>query len=141
MIGPVEVLSTLRRKITEAGAVFVQVVNCRENPYDIIVADHLLHFTEHSLAFAGRRAGFKTIAASDRVIRKELSWIGAATRLDPLERDQPPADAANAAGLAASHVDWLGRQLYQFQTAPLGWSNRESRHLDFRHLAVLADCS
>jgi hypothetical protein len=53
----------------------VQVPDCGRNPYDLVVADHLLHFTLDSLRVTAQRAGFAITLLSDSIVKKELSLI------------------------------------------------------------------
>src|SRR5207302_748942 len=45
VLDPVDTLSQLRARVDTDGHLFVDVPDCGRNPYDLIVADHLLHFT------------------------------------------------------------------------------------------------
>jgi SAM-dependent methyltransferase len=109
LVTPVATLADLRGCLEQEGHLFVQVPDCRRTPYDLLVADHLLHFTLDTLRLAGERAGYRTVALSDSVVNKELSWIGC---LDALAK--PPAAsravAYAAATMARQHVAWLQQQ-------------------------------
>jgi SAM-dependent methyltransferase len=76
VLDPVATLSGLRDRVDNGGHVFVQVPDCGRTPYDLLVADHLLHFTLDSLRLAADRAGYRTTFLSDSLLAKELSWIG-----------------------------------------------------------------
>lgn len=116
LIAPVATLAELRGRVAEDGHLFVQVPDCRKTPYDLLVADHLLHFTLETLRLAGERAGYRTVALSDAVVTKELSWIGrpgpAAGANGAAETDASSGpDAAAALDLARRHVGWLAAQV------------------------------
>lgn len=110
LISPVDTLAELRTRLQDTGHLFVQVPDCARTPYDLLVADHLLHFTLATLRLAGERAGYHTVALSDAVVNKELSWIG---RAGP-SSTKAPSDytAARAAmAMAQQHVAWLHAQV------------------------------
>src|SRR5690606_12986585 len=42
---PVKTLVRIRRQLKKNGVLFIQVPNLLENPFDILIADHLSHFS------------------------------------------------------------------------------------------------
>jgi SAM-dependent methyltransferase len=107
VLEPVETLNDLGGRLSPTGHLFVQVPDCRRNPYDLVISDHMLHFTLDTLRFAGERAGFRTQFASDSLLVKELSWLGVAAA------DQPAGmiDPAGELERVQRHVDWLAEQI------------------------------
>ena len=70
MPDPVEVLSYIRNNLLEEnGFLMIQVPNVEENSFDLLVADHISHFTPHSLEQLIKRAGFKKV-------NKTYDWVG-----------------------------------------------------------------
>jgi hypothetical protein len=114
LIDPVGTLSILRTRLTENGAAFIEVPDCDVTPYDLIVADHLLHFTRGTLGIAVGRAGYHTLSLSDAVMSKELSWLGNA-QSDCANGVSDPVilveEAANAVRRARRDLAWLRAQL------------------------------
>jgi trans-aconitate methyltransferase len=55
---PLEMLRQLGSLLERSGRLFVQVPDAMQNPYDFLVADHLMHFTGDTLRFLSRLAGF-----------------------------------------------------------------------------------
>lgn len=72
---PFSILDQLRPKLSSSGQLFVQVPNALENPFDIVVADHLMHFTPRTLAQLIERAGFKIDIFDTTWVTKELSLL------------------------------------------------------------------
>jgi SAM-dependent methyltransferase len=107
VLDPVETLSDLRGRLGPAGHLFVQVPDCRRNPYDLVISDHLLHFTLDTLRLAGERAGFHTDFASDSLLVKELSWLGVAGSARPTAMIDPAGEMERV----QQQVDWLGQQI------------------------------
>ena len=110
LVDPMRSLRDIHGKTGPAGHLFVEVVDCEQNPYDVLVADHLLHFTGTVLDFACRRSGFSTIPHDGPVIRKELTLVG--RKADVPATLPPPAPLS---GLARRHVAWLRDQAAYFQ--------------------------
>jgi SAM-dependent methyltransferase len=105
VLEPIGTLAALAGKLEEAGHLFVQVPDCSSTPYDLLIADHLLHFSSDTLRFAGERAGCTTIALSDAVLPKELNWIGRAGRNTPAPLCPP--DPRLALARARRQLRWL----------------------------------
>jgi SAM-dependent methyltransferase len=111
VLEPVRTLSSLRDRLNPGGHLFVQVPDCGRTPYDLVIADHLLHFTLETLRFAGEQAGFRTVLASDSLLIKELSWLGVDDGAIPAAH----VDPASEVRLAQQHVDWLTEQIAMAQ--------------------------
>ncbi len=109
VIEPVATLRALGGRLADGGHLAVQVPDCDATPYDLVIADHLTHFTSNSLALAIARAGLATRELSDRVLTKELTWVGRAAAAG----DAPAAlrDAAKGRRLAEAGVAWLSAQI------------------------------
>jgi hypothetical protein len=104
---PVQTLSDLGGRLNPTGHLFVQVPDCRRNPYDLVISDHMLHFTLDTLRFAGERAGIRTHFASDSLLVKELSWLGVADSGQPVGMIDPAGELERV----QRHVDWLAQQI------------------------------
>ena len=105
---PVQTLSGLSERLAENGNLFVQVPDCGTTPYDLIIADHLSHFTLATLKYAAQRAGIQPIFLSDTVLRKELTLIG--RKLLNAGRDIDPPNAHSGIRQVERQVDWLRAQ-------------------------------
>ncbi len=77
LVTPVQTLEQLKEHLHTEGFLFIQVPNIVENPFDILVADHLLHFTPDSLSNLLDKAGFEVKLLSTDAASKELSVIAA----------------------------------------------------------------
>jgi SAM-dependent methyltransferase len=107
---PLGMLRQLGSLLESSGRLFVQVPDAIQNPYDFLVADHLMHFTADILQFLSRLAGYETHLLSDRVLVKELSWIGSPERESSNDR-RAAADPGIGAALVERNVKWLTEQL------------------------------
>lgn len=77
---PVETLLDLRKMLSKKGRIFIQVPNVQENPFDILVADHALHFSPETMNEILVRAGFEIEELTTRVIIKEISVLAKAAQ-------------------------------------------------------------
>jgi SAM-dependent methyltransferase len=103
---PVEILADLRPKLAPGGRLFVQVPNAAANAMDLVVADHMSHFTPATLARLTTRAGFEVETVSTLWIGKELSMIA---RVAPQILPPAATDAAQAISDVRHQIAWLAR--------------------------------
>lgn len=72
---PVAMLRSLRGLIAPGGRLFVQVNNADRTPFDLVVADHMSHFTPQSLGCLVARAGLGVEGVRTDWVNKELSLL------------------------------------------------------------------
>lgn len=72
---PGEVLSVVRDMTKKGGLVFVQIPNVADNPFDIVIADHLTHLAPQNLSLLAQRAGLDLVCLRSDVIPKEVTMI------------------------------------------------------------------
>jgi 2-polyprenyl-3-methyl-5-hydroxy-6-metoxy-1,4-benzoquinol methylase len=105
---PLSMLRTLRGKIAPGGRLFVQVNNAERTPFDLVVADHLCHFTPRSLAYLTARAGFGIETTRTDWINKEISMLAPADS----QRPEPVHDdPAQTIAKIQANVAWLNGML------------------------------
>jgi SAM-dependent methyltransferase len=75
---PAAFLTQLRSKLRGNGMLFIQVPNGAANPFDYVVADHLLHFSPYDLAVLLHRSGFCKIRVFTDWVMKEISLVASA---------------------------------------------------------------
>jgi len=98
---PIDMLALLAGKLAPGGHIVVEVPDREANPYDLLVADHLLHFDRQALRAVGTRAGLVPVSVSQQWVAKELSMLLA--RGGVAEPSQPAQGALDA----SRQVDWL----------------------------------
>jgi SAM-dependent methyltransferase len=105
-VEPVSMLRTLGQKLEPGGRLMVEVNNALQTPFDLIVADHLCHFTPSTLPAMVASAGLNIAMLKTDWIAKELSLVaGNGQRSDQQPVPQPnPADALAA---MRTHLAWL----------------------------------
>jgi hypothetical protein len=82
---PLIELKKIRLNLAKNGLIFIQVPNLEENAFDLLIADHGSFFTEKTISYLLRKAGFKIIHLSEKWISKELSVL--AIKSETLEND------------------------------------------------------
>jgi hypothetical protein len=101
---------TLRdlRPAVGSGSLFIEVCNVEENPFDILVADHLMHFSPDTLALLLLRAGFATQLVSTEWVAKEISLLAQVDAKGQGDAQLTRADyAAQTYSRISAYVDWL----------------------------------
>ncbi|MEO8008180.1 MAG: class I SAM-dependent methyltransferase, partial [Betaproteobacteria bacterium] len=122
---PLSMLATLRGRIACGGRLFVEVNNVSKIPFDLIVADHLSHFTPLSLSHMAARAGYQVEAAKTDWINKEISLLAGVDREAPTsDHDDPRKIIARIEG----DVAWLNGMLKHARTrTPASGTSRSAR--------------
>ncbi|UPY37440.1 class I SAM-dependent methyltransferase [Sediminicoccus sp. KRV36] len=106
-LDPYQTLLALRGNLTPGGHVFIQIPDVSENPFDLLIADHVSHFTPRSLARILGRAGYQVVRLETDWVRKEMSVL--ARLRDPLEAAAPAESDPPA--LAEAQLGWLSGTL------------------------------
>jgi len=106
---PTSLLSSLRKKLKPEGHLFIEVPDCRVNPFMLLVADHCSHFSVESLNLLLLHEGFDPICATGDWLPKEVSLLAR-------KAEQKPE---------ALHLDYsYGKQLEQ----EIAWLSKVSAH-------------
>lgn len=111
---PLRMLQALSRCLVPGGRLFVQVNDVERMTFDLVVADHLCHFSAASLGDLAARAGLRVEALQTDWVNKELSLIAA-----PGDAPAParPGYAASALERAQRATAWLQRMLGEARAA------------------------
>lgn len=110
---PVTMLRTLRNLIAPGGRLFIQVNNVGRTPFDLVVADHLSHFSPGSLTYLVAQAGFVVDSVRTDWVNKELSLLTAAQGSAKVS----VAEGASLALASTQHdVAWLSGMLEHART-------------------------
>ena len=110
---PVAMLRSLRGLVARGGRLFVQVNNAERTPFDLVVADHLCHFTPQSLACLVARSGLGVGDVRTDWVNKELSLLAS----DARQAANPKCEnAATATARVRRDVDWLAGMLEHART-------------------------
>lgn len=99
-----EALEEARSLVAADGRLFVEVPNAATSPFDLLVADHLSHFTPRHLHYLAGRSGLVPTDLRDDVLPKEISMLA---RPGAGEGERPNPDYGRS--LALTTVAWLHR--------------------------------
>ena len=111
VLSPVERLKEAARLLEPNGILFVQVPNVETSPFDLLVTDHLLHFTSSTLRLLAGAAGLRTVKLGNHVIAKELTLLMKPGRAEAVV---PTPD--QGIEVAKNTVAWLGEVLASAQS-------------------------
>jgi SAM-dependent methyltransferase len=103
---PVSALRAVGSILAPGGRLFVEVPNAAANPFDYLVADHMLHFSPASLSALAAKAGYRVDVLATDWVNRELSLTatpGAAITAG--SRHQ----AADVAARIRGQIGWLRR--------------------------------
>jgi 2-polyprenyl-3-methyl-5-hydroxy-6-metoxy-1,4-benzoquinol methylase len=114
---PVSMLRKLRGKVATGGRLFVEVVNVDKTPFDLVVADHLCHFTPRSLAFQVERAGLGVEVVKTDWINKEVSLLAVASPATSIAARNDPLQAI---GRIEGDIAWLHNMLEHARASARG---------------------
>jgi SAM-dependent methyltransferase len=114
---PLAMLGKLRACLSARGRLFVQVNNVERTPFDLVVADHLCHFSPATLGGIVARAGMGVELMKDDWVAKEISLLasrGAAAGTAPVE------NSAAAIARTEAEAAWLVRLFADARVAASG---------------------
>lgn len=103
-VDPYDTLVSLRKNLTGDGILFIQIPNVRDNPFDLLIADHVLHFTPDTLRLIVERAGYEVLSLQTDWVKKELSLLARPAAVQPVPQIRRDISANG-------HVDWLADTL------------------------------
>ena len=131
VLSPGKFLADAAGLLEPGGVLVVEVPDIEASPFDVLVADHVMHFSRATLRYLAERCGLNILALGNLVSSKELTLFATIGE----KRDDVPASApAEGARIAASVVSWIeqvlatarpdrGRRLRSASSAPRlpGW--------------------
>jgi SAM-dependent methyltransferase len=103
-LDPFQALLALRKNLRARGMIYIQVPNVQENPFDLLIADHVSHFSWNSLHAILVRAGYDVVNMSADLVKKELSVL-AMPSSSPLTSAPKPYLPPS---LARDRIKWFG---------------------------------
>jgi 2-polyprenyl-3-methyl-5-hydroxy-6-metoxy-1,4-benzoquinol methylase len=114
-VEPLEVLAAARRRLNAGGSLFVQVNDTGAYPFDMVVADHLTHFTPETLASMVVHAGYRVVNLATDWVTKEISLTA---RVEAsASSTHPTANSRAVVPAVRREIDWLDRVAQAAQDA------------------------
>lgn len=102
MPAPLRTLADAVERLGAGGLLFIEVPDLETSPFDLLVADHLMHFTRATLEAVAGRAGVAIVSIGNQVVPKENTLLGRRGLATA-----PPLDPAPGVRLAHATVGWL----------------------------------
>jgi 2-polyprenyl-3-methyl-5-hydroxy-6-metoxy-1,4-benzoquinol methylase len=115
---PAAALADLRPKLNEGGCLFIEVPNGEATPFDLLIADHVSHFTRNDLARLIGRAGMGASAIADDWVTKELSTV--ALPQGPIAPLPAAATPAQVLERVRAQIAWLHAVIEEARQAARG---------------------
>ncbi|MBV5333807.1 class I SAM-dependent methyltransferase [bacterium] len=103
---PAAVAAMLAGKLTAGGLLLMQVPDLRDNPFDLLIADHATHFTPIVMEQCLARAGLVPLLLTANWTPRELSVV---TQPGAGAAQVPTVDTSAMHALVHGHLDWLNR--------------------------------
>ena len=72
---PIATLASIATRLTEGGVIVLQVPDLSANYFDLVIADHLSHFTEESARNLAQAAGYEVVSCNRGVVTKEITLV------------------------------------------------------------------
>lgn len=104
---PSEVMRDLRRILTQRGIVLVQVSDTENNPFDLVIADHLLHFSPGSLRNMVSTSALTIGLVARDWVSKELTCV-CGTGLHVATSGDTTPDPKAVYDRVNRQIEWLG---------------------------------
>ena len=112
MPDPLAALRDAAGLLNKGGRLFVEIPNAAVSPFDLLVADHLLHFSPAHLAYLASRTGLLVSILRDDLVPKEITLLADIGG----ELQARPAPAATME-IVRSNVAWLAATLAEARRA------------------------
>jgi SAM-dependent methyltransferase len=112
MPAPGKTLAQAGDLLTDDGKVLVEIPDVETSPFDLIVADHLMHFTRATLRLLAERTGFTVRVLRNDMLPKEVTLVAERKTVSPAK-----LDAAAGVALVKRNVRWLHEVIDRATTA------------------------
>jgi len=104
---PSGLLKTILTKLSPGGILLVEVCNTMQNPYDLLIADHLTHFSDSSLKLIAENSGFVVDVVETDWVSKELSMIAINSEHSLKVKKNILSDSENIVAFVHDQISWL----------------------------------
>jgi 2-polyprenyl-3-methyl-5-hydroxy-6-metoxy-1,4-benzoquinol methylase len=111
VVEPYDFLLKVQKKINDEGLLFIAVPGWMSNPFDLLVADHCLHFSTQHLTLMLEMAGFELVSISDEVLPKEILVVAKKVKNFDVKKTEftldPNANTMELIKFFNESIDWL----------------------------------
>lgn len=108
-VSPKEALRVLKNHLSDTGSLFIEVPDSEVNPFDLVVADHVVHFSLKTLRLLLEKTGYVIQQISNGVIYKELSVLVSnnSSKITEKISDNLLEEALQQKIKISKEIDWL----------------------------------
>ncbi len=96
---------------TPESVIVIEVPDWGSNPFDLLIADHLLHFAMPSLVILLGRAGLTTLSIANDWVTKEISLLARQSPGDAHRQDRATPDPERTRAELEGQLRWLDHLL------------------------------
>ena len=104
IISPISFLTDVKNRLSDDGLILIETPNYKQNPFDLIVADHATHFSLGTLCAVIEQAGLEILWKSDTWIPKELTLLAKKTTFHAERKKIVPYNGEREVW---KYLDWL----------------------------------
>ena len=105
MPSPLDTMENVARLLKKDGILLVEVPDIETSPFDILVADHLCHFSRSTLRFLVEKIGIRIEFLENTVLPKEITLLGTLGQGGSGASFQP--DPSEGIAMVEKNVAWL----------------------------------
>ena len=105
---PFKALTDIHKLLSNSGYLFIEIPNFDANPFDILIADHLTHFTPNSLAQILEKSGFIVEYLHTDWVHKEISVLAKVGTSNAVQSENN-IDVPSQTEKLNENVLWLNR--------------------------------
>ena len=106
IINPRNILNQISHILNKNGFLLIEVPNLLENPFDLLIVDHVVHFTLKLLTNLLRLSGFEISFSSETAIVKEITICARLSMKVPCKQS---IQYQNNLLLVENHISWLNK--------------------------------
>jgi SAM-dependent methyltransferase len=104
---PITFLTTLQSKLDDEGLLLIEVPDHRQNPFELLIADHSTHFSSATLQALLQHAGYEICLIATDWVPKEISLIARKARHQHPAPSFTPSPWPGPAEDTPTSVSWL----------------------------------
>lgn len=119
-VDPIGGLREIKPLVGDDGCLLIEVPNAAVTPFDLLVADHVTHFSLPHLGVMLDKAGLDTVALSDNWVTKELSALGKLSGNEQARSGVTMPDPNAVLKRVTAQIDWLNAVAQTAQAAAEG---------------------
>ncbi len=111
---PIDTLRQLKNYLSPSGLLFIQVPNLMQSPHDILIVDHAMHFSPHTLSNLLHLAGFSITTLSSHLVTKEITVLAKPAFIPEYNSPDQP-ESKHTDPIISQHMNYLLHMIEDIQ--------------------------